>query len=182
MCVRSWCSLLLLLGLLAAPSIAGAQRGDLISQGISLREQGRDEEALALFERAYADTQAPRALAQVALAQQALGRFVEAEANLEQALTSADDAFIRRNREHLEGALGEIRERLGDLTVAGGVDGAEIFIGGQAVGVLPLDAPVRVVAGSVAIEVRAPGYERFIDTVQVRGGSSVTVRSRRRSR
>jgi hypothetical protein len=167
---------LVLLLLLIAPSAAQAQRRvDLIDQGVALREQGRDEEALALFERAYEQTHAARALAQIALAEQALGRFVEAEAHLADALSHDEDAFIRRNREPLEGALAEIRERVGDLSVVGGVPGAEVIIGGQAVGVLPLDAPVRVVAGSVAVEVRATGHERFIDTVQVRGGGSATV-------
>lgn len=151
------------------------RRGDLIDEGVALREAGRDEEALAIFEQAYAQTNAARALAQMALAEQALGRFVEAEAHLADALTHDEDAFIRRNRAPLEGALEEIRLRVGDLSVTGGVPGAEVILGGQAVGVLPLDAPVRVVAGSVAVEIRAPGYERFIDTVQVRGGGSATV-------
>ena len=165
-----------LLAVLVAAETGHAQRRvELIDQGVALREEGRDEEALALFEQAYAQTNAARALAQIALVEQALGRFVEAEAHLADALSHDEDAFIRRNREPLEGALAEIRERVGDLSVVGGVPGAEVIIGGQAVGVLPLDAPVRVVAGSVAVEVRASGYERFIDTVQVRGGGSATV-------
>lgn len=162
--------------LLSAP-IEAQRRVDLIDQGVALREEGRDEEALALFEQAYAQTNAARALAQIALAEQALGRFVEAEAHLADALTHDEDPFIRRNRAPLEGALEEIRLRVGDLSVEGGVPGAEVIIGGQAVGVLPLDAPVRVVAGSVAVEIRATGYERFIDTVQVRGGGNATVRA-----
>jgi hypothetical protein len=168
-------ALVVLLVCLAAPAARAQRRVDLIDQGVALREQGRDEEALALFEQAYAQTNAARALAQIALAEQALGRFVEAEAHLADAISHDEDAFIRRNREALEGALAEIRGRVGDLSVVGGVPGAEVIIGGQAVGVLPLDAPVRVVAGSVAVEIRASGYERFIDTVQVRGGGSATV-------
>jgi tetratricopeptide (TPR) repeat protein len=168
-------ALVVLWVLFAAPVAEAQRRVDLIDQGVALREEGRDEEALALFEQAYAQTNAARALAQIALAEQALGRFVEAEAHLADALSHDEDAFIRRNREPLEGALAEIRERVGDLSVVGGVPGAEVIIGGQAVGVLPLDAPVRVVAGSVAVEVRASGYDRFIDTVQVRGGASATV-------
>lgn len=167
----------LLVGSFGAP-LSAQRRGDLIDEGVALREEGRDEEALALFEQAYAQTNQARALAQIALAEQALGRFVEAEAHLADALGHDEDAFIRRNRVHLEAALEEIRLRVGDLTVEGGAPGAEVIIGGQAVGVLPLDAPVRVVAGSVAVEVRASGYERFIDTVQVRGGGSATVTAR----
>jgi len=169
---------LALVGCVALASVgASAQRraADPIEQGIALREQGRDEEALRLFQQVFDESGSPRALAQVALAEQALGRFVEAEAHLAEALGRGDDPFIRRNREALEGDRGGIRLSCGGLRVEGGVPGAEIRIADVAVGVLPLDAPVRVVAGSVAIEVRAEGYERFIDTVIVRGGQSATV-------
>lgn len=177
MVLRSSLALVALLVLTAlSPVRASAQRrADLMEEGISLREQGRDEEALAMFALAFEQTGSARAQAQMALAEQALERFVEAEAHLADALTHTDDAFIRRNHQALEGALEEIRRRLGDLEVVGGVPGAEVIIGGLAVGVMPLDAPVRVVAGSIAVEIRAEGYERYVDTVQVRGGGSATV-------
>jgi tetratricopeptide (TPR) repeat protein len=165
----------LALALLAA-SAAEAQprRADLVEQGISLREQGRDAEALALFEQAYAESPTPRTLAQIALAEQALGRLVEAEAHLAEAL-AAEDAFIRRNRALLQQAVDEIRRGVGDLSVVGDVEGAEVVIDGQALGVLPLDAPLRVVAGSVRLLVRAAGYEPFETTVTVPGGGAASV-------
>lgn len=175
--------LLLALAVLAAAaapsSRASAQRrADPIDEGIALRERGRDAEALALFERAYAETPSARALAQIALAEQALGRLVEAEAHLAEALGETGDPFIRRNRTILEGELAEIRTQVGDLTVTGGPEGAEVVVGGQALGVLPLDAPVRVVAGSVALVVRAPGHEPFETTVTVPGGGAASVLAR----
>jgi tetratricopeptide (TPR) repeat protein len=164
----------------AAPSASASaqRRADPIDEGIALRERGRDAEALALFERAYAETPTARALAQIALAEQALGRLVEAEAHLAEALAEASDPFIRRNRALLESELADIRTHVGDLTVTGGVEGAEVVVGGQALGVLPLDAPVRVVAGEVALVVRAEGYEPFETTVTVPGGGAASVLAR----
>ena len=49
----------------------------LIKQGVELRAKGKDAEALVLFQKAYAATPSPRALAQIALAEQALGRWIE---------------------------------------------------------------------------------------------------------
>lgn len=58
----------------------------LIDEGVQLREQGRDAGALERFQRAYAESRSARALAQVALAEQALGRWVDANAHLTEAL------------------------------------------------------------------------------------------------
>jgi tetratricopeptide (TPR) repeat protein len=169
-------SLVLVLACLLAPSGTYAQRrADLVEQGIALREQGRDAEALALFEQAYAQAPSPRTLAQIALAEQALERLVEAEAHLAEALGAEGDAFVRRNRALLEQALTEIRRGIGDLAVVGNVEGAEVVIGDDALGVLPLDAPLRVVAGSVALTVRAPGYVPFETVVTVPGGGAASV-------
>src|SRR6185312_3741828 len=54
----------------------------LIDQGLELREHGKDADALALFERAYSASPTPRAKAQIALAEQALGRWAAAEKDL----------------------------------------------------------------------------------------------------
>src|ERR1700755_329211 len=52
----------------------------LLHEGVSLRRQGRDEEALEVFRRAHAEAPTPRTSAQMALAAQAVGNWVEAEA------------------------------------------------------------------------------------------------------
>lgn len=68
---------------LLCPGAVRAQSVDrLIEQGVSLREDGRDLEALELFQRAYRRSKSVRAPAQIALAHQALGRWIEAERHL----------------------------------------------------------------------------------------------------
>src|SRR3954451_10973455 len=93
----------------AAP-VASASEEELINRGIALREARNDGAALEAFRQAYALSKSPRTLAQMALAEQALGRWVEAEADLGQALGRADDSWIARNKGLLSQALAEIQE------------------------------------------------------------------------
>jgi hypothetical protein len=51
-----------------------------------------------------------------------------------------------------------VRKRLGSLEVLSDVAGAEVMVDGQGVGKLPLSAPLRLPAGTVVLQVQAPGY------------------------
>ena len=167
-------ALVLALIVAGAPSSARAQDTDdaLTKRALQLRREGRDAEALDLFRRAYAASPTPRNLAQIALAEQALGRWVDAERDLVQALASADDAWIARTRATLEKSLAAIREHLGSLEVTGGVPGAEVWVNGAKAGALPLRAPLRVEAGSVVLEVRASGYTSVRRVTSVEPGGT----------
>lgn len=146
----------------------------LIAQGVTLRTQQRDAEALALFERANAMTPSPRALAQIALAEQALNRWVAAERHLREALASASDPWIARNAPALRSALGVIDSHLGRLEVRTNVPGAELWVSAVREGTLPLTAPLRVPVGSLPIEVRAAGYQPATRTVTITTGNITT--------
>src|SRR5579872_6158721 len=90
----------LMLVLAAAPAAAGPKddADAAISRGVALRRQGNDTAALAEFQRARSLSPSPRAVAQVGLALQALGRWAEAEAEIEDALGDAHDPWIAKNR------------------------------------------------------------------------------------
>jgi hypothetical protein len=156
----------------AATSEAQAtSEGDqLIERGLKLREQGRDADALPLFERANALEPSPRACAQLALANQALGKWVEAERGLMTALDAADDAWVMQRREPLEKALATVRSQLGWLEVEANVPGAAISVDESLVGVAPLAGPLRVAGGLVHLKVTASGYLPALRLVQVRSG------------
>jgi PEGA domain len=139
----------------------------LINEGLALREKGDDEGALGSFRRAYELSKGARPLAQIALAEQALGRWADAEGHLGQAVLRSEDPWIARNKSLLEQALVEIQGHLGSLDLSGGVAGAEVRVNGTTVGSFPLKGPLRVPAGSVALEVRAPGYMPVARTVVV---------------
>jgi hypothetical protein len=169
-------TILLFATLLASRAAAQAPTADeLIAHGVALREDGRDDEALAVFRRAYDTTPTGQAMAQIALAEHALGRLVDAEVHLTAALADTDDRFVRRNRELLEQALEEIRAQLTDLTLTGGVDGAEVLIDGTARGTMPLAGSLRVQAGTAHLEIRAEGYVPFTREVIVNSGTTITL-------
>lgn len=151
----------------AAPDDADADA--LIARGIDLREHGKDDEALAVFKKALAKTPSPRARAQVALAEQALGLWVAAENDLVLALAADGDGWIAKNRAALEGALAVVRRHLGSLEVRG-TEGAEVMLDGVRLGVLPATAPFRVEAGKRTLELRAKGFHPTARAIEVPAG------------
>lgn len=163
------------LAMLWTPAQVSAQRGDaeaLIAEGVQLRRAHDEEGALERFRRAYELTPSGRALAQIGLAEQALGLWVQAQGHLEEALTSTE-AWVERNRRTIEQALEEVRTHVATLDVRTETPGAELFIDGAAMGPLPLSAPLRLVGGaSVSVEVRAPGYRTAERVVVLTGGST----------
>jgi serine/threonine-protein kinase len=149
-----------------------ADADSLIKSGLELRRQHRDAEALDAFRRAYAASPTPRALTQIAFAEQALGKWVEAEADLQRALASPDDQWIARNLPLLHRGLATIDEHLGWIEIAADVSPADVWINGVDLGVQAMPRRLRVEAGSVDIEVRAPGYEAARRLTSVEAGGS----------
>ncbi len=141
----------------------------LIDAGLERRARREDEAALALFQEAHALSPTARSLAQVGLAEQALGRWIDAEAHLTPALDAADP-WIERNRAALRGAVEAVRAHLASVEVSVNVPGASVRINGHDVGSHPLPRPVRVVAGTVALEVRAEGYLAIVRAAHVDAG------------
>ena len=142
-----------------APAAAAADDVDaLIRKGVELRRQGKEREALEQFKRAAEAGKTPRAMGQMALAEQALGLWVQAEEHLKEALAAPNDAWVRKNRKTLDESLATISDRLGTLDVWGTPEGAEVQINGEAAGTLPATGSVRVTAGIVSVAVRAKGF------------------------
>jgi hypothetical protein len=143
---------------------------DLLRAGVKLRHEGLDEAALALFERAAAIASTPVTRAQIALAEQALGRWLESDAQMRVALEAEHDPWIVANRAALDVAHDEIARHLGWLTVDVGAPSApsvDIHFGGHPVAP---STETRVVAGSDALEVRAAGYAPSMRRVEVPPG------------
>jgi hypothetical protein len=158
------------------PALAGGPPDPaeaLTRHGVELRRQRRDREALEDFRRAYELSKSPRTLAQIALAEQALGRWVDAERDLERALGATDDPWIEKNRETLRSGLATIASRLASLEVTADVPGAELWVNGVRAAELPLPSPLRVEAGTLVLDVRAPGYAPVRRETSAEPGGSV---------
>jgi hypothetical protein len=165
-------SSLTVLTLLCLPGIAlaqssGGRADELIRKGVELRKRGDDRAALGVLREAYAAAPTPRAAGQLALAEQALGQWVAAEGHLTEALRVPSDPWVRKNHASLTEALKTIQAHLGRVAVTGDPPGADVYVDGQPVGKLPLADPVRVAAGSVEVELRAPGFVTAGKTVVV---------------
>ena len=163
--------LLVMLGIAKNGASGGVDPEALTRHGLALRREGRDAEALEEFRHAYAVRPTPSALAQIALAEQALGLWVVAEADLQSALDE-EDPWIARHRRLLASGLADIRTHLAGLEVECEVIGAELWVNGARSALLPLARPLRVEAGSVVIELRAPGYAPARRLTSVAGGEN----------
>jgi len=139
----------------------------LIKSGVESRRRQDDAGALALFQKAYELHHSPRAVAQMGLAEFALGRWVEAELHLLEAGAASPDPWIEKNQAVVRDALARVQEHVGDLDVIGQPEGAEIVIEGRVRGRLPLGKPIRVPVGECHFEVRAPGHAPLGRTVQI---------------
>ncbi|MDO9018348.1 MAG: PEGA domain-containing protein [Myxococcales bacterium] len=137
-----------------------------IRHGAELRRAGQDDEALVEFRRAWEAGHGARALAQMAMAEQALGRWADADAHVREALAS-NDPWIARNRAQLQAAAAVVDQHIGRLEVRGTPAGATVTVDGRVVGALPLPEALRVIAGTVTVAVRADGYVESSRSVAV---------------
>jgi len=148
-----------LLTLLLLPSLSSADPCvDGVRDGVALRRQGRDAEALALFREVVARCPQPRVRVQLAWAEQAVGRWIDAERDLRAALATRGDEWVEQRRERLDLDLARIREHLGQLQITGGVAGAEVLLDGVVVATLPMTEAVSAVVGATRVELRREGY------------------------
>jgi hypothetical protein len=178
--VRPLCSRLtlavlcgLVAGALLAPARASAGPAEeaeaLVRQGNQLRSAGDDQSALPIFEKAVAVHPSPRTWAQLGLVEKALGRWAEADRHLTDALKGGNDPWIQKNVTILEKTLAEVKRQVARIEITGEPVGADVLVNGRPVGKVPLPQPVRVNAGTVDIELRAPGYKPTLRTVAVVG-------------
>lgn len=141
----------------APRSVAATDAAELVKGGIMLRRNGDDAGALEKFDQAYKLQESPRTLAQIGLAELALGRWAVAHDHLTAALDARGDVWIAKNRQGLVDALKAIEKHVGKLEVLG-QPGAEVHINGVARGVLPLAAPITIATGTASIDLVAPGF------------------------
>jgi len=160
--------------LVCAPSAwsadAQSEADKLIRHGVELRKAHDDSAAAREFQKAYELVRSPRSAGQLGLAEQALGRWEDAERHVGEAVLATGDPWVVKNRGPLEKALSIIQEHLGRVEVIGDPEGAEVVVSGRPAGKLPLREAVRVSAGLVDVDVHAPGYVSAQRNVTIVGG------------
>lgn len=135
----------------------------------TLRQEGRDLDAVRVLEGVVACERTPRRVGRLGLAEAAAGLWVPAEAHLAESLR-ASDPWVRRVRRDLGVQLARVREHVGNLEVITNAPRGELRIGGAAVATLPMTEPLRVPSGALTYEVVAPGFVREVRRVEVAAG------------
>lgn len=130
----------------------------------------RYEDAIAAYTRAYAAFPEPAVLYNRARAHQARGELAAAARDLRRFRETAD-AETRERVPGLEELIAEVEAKVGRVVVECPVSGAAVEIAGQRVGRTPLAEGIEVTAGSVSVEVTAPGWLPYRAKVEVPGGS-----------
>jgi hypothetical protein len=157
----------------AAPALAQQDDEALLRQGVELRRAGKDEQALELFQQAFRLRPTPRAQAQAGFAEQALGRWLDAERDITRALASSGDPWVAKNAATLRQSLAVVAQHLGNLQILGSPPGATVKVDDRPVGTLPMEAPARVTAGEVLVAVSAPGHVQIQRKLTVGAGAMV---------
>jgi tetratricopeptide (TPR) repeat protein len=142
----------------------------LIEQGIALRKRGEDLQAVATFERALKSFDSGRGLAQLALGEQALGRWLDAREHLQAALARSTEPWIAEHHATLTAALDVIDAHLGSLELSCNVVGADVVVDGRPLGRTPLPGPLLLEAGQNVIQLSAEGYFAITREVQIDAG------------
>ena len=165
----------ILIGLAAPTAQAADGAADaLVARGLELRREGKQAEALELFQRAHALAPSPRTLGQMGLVETSLKLWLDAETHLDASLATPTDPWVRKTTPLLDEALTLAHQHIGHVSVTGPA-GAHVSIAGKDAGTLPLPAPIRVAEGTVLLTALAPGYKQLIQSVTVEGGAAVAV-------
>ncbi|MBL8685408.1 MAG: hypothetical protein JNK05_39895 [Myxococcales bacterium] len=140
----------------------------LAEAGLRARQAQDDATALGLFEQAYALDPLVSFRAQIGFAQQALGRWVDAERTLTE-VASSDDRFVQRHRATIDEALATVRAHLGWLSVT--VTPADATLSADGRG-LNSGASVRIAVGSVVVRAARAGYFPVERAVTITAGQT----------
>lgn len=162
-------------GSVAASPESGTTVEALIEHGVSLREQGHDEEAVVVFRQAREAEDSPRVRTQLGLALLASGEFVEAFELLSQALREPD-AWVEARHDAIEASFLSASQHVGLLEITGGEPGAEVSVNGRVVGAFPLSHAIHTLVGRAVVEVALEGYHRFSTEVAVEPGQTARLR------
>lgn len=129
----------------------------LVTEGIELRVNGHDAEALDRFRAAATlAPNSPRVQGHLALALHAQGHWVESERVMLRVLDSPQDDWVARHTDELRHSLQAVQAHLGWLEIHASAP-AELWLDEQLVGSTPLSAPLRVAAGQHTVSVRPSG-------------------------
>lgn len=165
-----WCRWPLLLALMLLSEVSNAQPRDpeiLVGQGIQLRQEGRDADALALFRQAAGIApDSPRILGHLALALHATHQWLESERVMQNVIRAADDDWVVRHEAELTQSLEKVQDHLAWLEIDTPLPG-KLWLDDTLIGEAPTRSPLRVVAKPCVLRLEIPNRLPIVRSVTI---------------
>lgn len=159
------------------PPPVGATNADeaakLKQRGDELFDSSRHEDAISFYTQAYALTSDPAVLFNRGRSFEALGRYPEALADLEQFSRTAPPA-LRAKVAGLDKLVTDVRARVADLEIVCNVPGARVVVRERVLGAVA-GQHLKVNAGPTKLEVSFDGYHAFTTLIDLKGGALTRV-------
>lgn len=152
-----------------------AMAAEHFERGLELYQEGSLDAALVEFERAYEAVPDFRVLYNLAQVQMQRGEYVEAIALFERYIHDGGSSIAAERKVEVEQDLEKLNARVARLWVESNAEGAELYINGKSIGLLPLSQPVLINSGVCDIRVAKAGFEPRLHQVKVAGGEQPRV-------
>lgn len=171
----------------AVPAVAQAADDDTESEdaveeaserfrrGVKLYKDEDYVAALVEFKRAYELAPNYRVLYNLGQTSRGLKDYASALVSYQRYLDEGGDEIDGERREEVEKIVEDLTARVGKLTITTNVEGAEIQIDDEVIGVAPLDEPVVVNIGKRRIGASLPGYAPATRLIEVAGRDELDV-------
>jgi hypothetical protein len=157
----------------AAAAIA-AEAKELNKNGIAMLDASDFERALDYFLRSRAVLATTKNTTNAAITLERLGRFDESLELYEELLLKYAGGLDDEDRAAIGPAMEALRQKVGSAEISSNVGGT-VFIDGRPRGKLPLNTPLRVLAGNHTVRVTRVGFKDFEATFTVDAAKSAGV-------
>lgn len=191
--LRTRCLALVLATSIATPATLAFQPSVAYAQGKKLRDQlppdaqkhwdialdlyarQKWDGARTSFNAAYEASKNPRVLFNVAVCEKNLGRYARAIEVFKRELAEGQSTLSATEQEEIRTQIAGLSRYVADLTIEVNVQGAEIFVDDERVGISPLPGPVSVQIGQRSVRAVKAGYVEARESVEANGGAAAKV-------
>jgi tetratricopeptide (TPR) repeat protein len=178
--LRHALALLLAIAVTVLSSGAAAQgaqdAGAHFDRGVSFFKDGDYTAAMVEFKKAYEIDPNYRVLYNLGQTSRELRDYASALRSFERYLEEGANKIDAERRKRVESWVVELRGKIGNVTLATNVDGAEVSIDDVPVGTTPLDKAVVVNAGRRKLSLVKSGYTPRTQYVDVAGTEAKSIR------
>ena len=141
---------------------------------LALFDDGDHRGALTEFQRSYRISGQVQILYNIGITHVALQDHARAYEAFSRYLEEGGDAVRESRIETVQAEIERLSRRIGRLQIETNVEGAQIALDGEVVGIAPIER-MWVNVGPHRLDVTAEGHERAGRTIEIAGGDDVTI-------